>query len=69
MNRLIVEIPDELQTQIDEHPEINWSYYAIEGIRNKLNVRPKYNHRLMTKRDEPANFMGELFTKEDEEDL
>lgn len=69
MSKLIIEIPRDLQDEMNKHPEINWNYYALEGIRTRLNTRPKYNHKLMTKHDEPKNFMGELFTKEDEGDL
>ena len=58
---LTVSIPDDLKTEMDKYPEVNWSQVAKKAIETYI------KERQVTKKK--SSFLGELFTKEDEGDL
>ncbi len=65
MVRLTVPIPGELKTEMDRHPEINWSEIAKEAIYDKLILLKKMDALLETSTltEEDALELGKLINK------
>ena len=58
---ITISIPDDLKAEMDKYSEVNWSQVVLKAIKDYIAKRqiPK----------KKSSFMGELFSKEDEEDL
>ena len=55
MVSITLAVPEELKTEMDEHPEMNWSEIARRAIRDKLMILKKMDELLskskMTEKD------------------
>lgn len=52
---MTLSIPEELKTEMDKHPEMNWSEIARQAIREKINLLKKMDkllrHSTLTEKD------------------